>query len=303
MKIIAIISEYNPFHLGHLHQINEIKKIFKNENIIIISIMSGNFIQRGEPSIIDKFKRCETALNNGINLCFEIPVQVSLSSAEGFAYGAIKILHELKLIDFICFGCEIPDENKLNIIADTLISVNKNDLKKYLDLGFSFPKSQELMISEKFNDINLTNFIKSPNNILGIEYLKSIKILNSPIKIIPIQRIGGNYNDTFLHNQFSSASAIRNVLLDSKNDISILKNHIPEETYKILNEEYSNKNFINKEFMFKYIKYKLMTNKNIHKIEDMNEGLENKFYSEILKSNSLNDLILNVKTQNMIWKN
>ena len=78
MKIIAIISEYNPFHLGHLHQINEIKKIFKNENIIIISIMSGNFIQRGEPSIIDKFKRCETALNNGINLCFEIPVQVSL---------------------------------------------------------------------------------------------------------------------------------------------------------------------------------------------------------------------------------
>ena len=297
MKIIAIISEYNPFHLGHLHQINEIKKIFKNENIIIISIMSGNFIQRGEPSIIDKFKRCETALNNGINLCFEIPVQVSLSSAEGFAYGAIKILHELKLIDFICFGCEIPDENKLNIIADTLISVNKNDLKKYLDLGFSFPKSQELMISEKFNDINLTNFIKSSNNILGIEYLKSIKILNSPIKIIPIQRIGGNYNDTFLHNQFSSASAIRNVLLDSKNYISILKNHIPKETYKILNEEYSNKNFINKEFMFKYIKYKLMTNKNIHKIEDMNEGLENKFYSEILKSNSLNDLILNVKSK------
>src|SRR5699024_1572753 len=91
--------------------------------------------------------------------------------------------------------------------------------------------------------------------------------------------------------------AIRNVLLDSKNYISILKNHIPKETYKILNEEYSNKNFINKEFMFKYIKYKLMTNKNIHKIEDVNEGLENKFYHEILKSNSLNDLILNVKSK------
>lgn len=297
MKIIAIISEYNPFHLGHLHQINEIKKIFKNQNITIISIMSGNFIQRGEPSIIDKFKRCESALNNGINLCFEIPVQISLSSAERFAYGAIKILHELKLIDYICFGCEIPDEDKLNIIADTLISINKNDLKKYLDLGFSFPKSQELMISEKFNDINLTNFIKSPNNILGIEYLKSIKILNSPIKIIPIKRMGGNYNDTFLHNQFSSASAIRNVLLESKNDILILKNHIPKETYRILNEEHLNKNFINKELMFKYIKYKLMTNKNIHKIEDVNEGLENKFYNEILKSNSLNNLILNVKSK------
>lgn len=297
MKIIAIISEYNPFHLGHFHQINEIKKMFKSEEISIISIMSGNFIQRGEPSIIDKFKRCESILENGINLCLEIPVQIALSSAENFAYGSIKILNELKIIDYICFGCEILDKNKLNTISDFLLTIDKNDIKKYLDLGLSFAKSQELIISEKFNDEDLTNYIKSPNNILAIEYVKSLKTLNSKIEIIPIQRLGGGYNETNLNNNFSSATSIRNTLLNSKNDISILKDHVPKKTYEILFNESLKNNFVYKEKMFKYLKYKLLLNKNIHKIDGVNEGLDNKFYQEILKSNSLNELILNVKSK------
>lgn len=297
MKIIAIISEYNPFHLGHLYQINKIKKLFKNQNISIISIMSGNFIQRGEPSIIDKFERCETIINNGINLCLEIPVQISLSSAENFAYGSIKILDQLKIVDYICFGCEIPDKNKLNTISNFLLTIDKKNIKKYLDLGLSFAKSQELIISENFNDPSLTNYIKSPNNILAIEYVKSLKILNSNIKILPIQRLGSGYNDISLNKNLSSASSIRNTLFSSKNDISILEKHVPKKTYEILLREFLNKNLIHKEKMFKYLKYKLLLNKNIDKIDGVNEGLDNKFYHEILKSNSLDELILNVKSK------
>lgn len=293
MKIIAIISEYNPFHLGHLYQINYLKKLFGNEKVLIVSIMSGNFIQRGEPAIIEKFKRCETVLNSGVNLCLEIPIHITLSSAETFAYGTVKILNELKCIDYICFGCEDASKNKLNKISNALLSFKKEELKKFLDLGFSFAKSQELIIKEKFNDELLTNYIKSPNNILAIEYTKALKILNSKIKIIPIQRIGSNYNDTSLSKSFSSATSIRKFLKES-DDISILKNHLPESTYKILKKDST---FIDKEMMFKYLKYKILTNGNLNKIDGINEGLDNKIYHEISKSNSLNELILKVKSK------
>lgn len=297
MKTIAIISEYNPFHLGHVHQINEIKKIFGNEDISIISLMSGNFVQRGEPSIIDKYKRCEVILDCGINLCFEIPVHISLSSAEGFARGAIKILNELNIVDYVCFGCENPNVEILEKLSQKLISLDSHDFKKYSNLGFSFPKIQELIISDSFEDASLSNFMKFPNNILAVEYLKSIKILNSPIKIIPIKRVGNNYNDTFLGSEISSATSIRKILSNYRNDISILKNHLPNEMYKNLKTEFLNRNIVNKELMFPYIKYKILTMKNLHKIQDVNEGIENRFYEKILVSDSLDSLILNVKSK------
>jgi len=296
VKVVAIISEYNPFHLGHLNQIEQIKKIFHPEELVIISIMSGNFIQRGEPSILNKFERCKSAIKNGINLCLEIPVHISLSSAEKFSYGAIKILDSLKCVDYICFGCEIPNEEKLNLISNILIESNKINYSKYLNKGYSFAKVQELMVHEKSKDENLTNLMKSSNNILAIEYLKSLKILNSRIKPILIQRIGSNYNDTSLNKLFSSATAIRNIL-NTKSDINIIKNHVPEKTFKVLEKSSIKGCFVNKEDMFPYLKYKLSISKNLSKISGVNEGLDNKFYTEIHKSNSLNELILNVKSK------
>lgn len=296
MKVVAIISEYNPFHLGHLNQIEQIKKRFYPEEPIIISIMSGNFIQRGEPSIINKFERCKSAIKNGINLCLEIPVHISLSSAEKFSYGAIKILNSLNCVDYICFGCEIPNEEKLNLIADILIESTKINHSKYLDKGYSFAKVQELIVLEKSKDENLINLMKSSNNILAIEYLKSLKILDSKIKPMPIQRVGGNYNDKSLNKIFSSATSIRNIL-NNKSDIDIIKNHVPKETFEILEKSSLKGCFVNKEDMFPYLKYKFLTNTNLSKIDGVNEGLDNKFYTEIHKSNSLNELILNVKSK------
>lgn len=297
MKTIAIISEYNPFHLGHVYQINKIREMFKDEDITIISLMSGNFVQRGEPSIIDKYKRCEVILDYGINLCFEIPVHISLSSAEGFARGTINILSKLDVIDYICFGCEDPDMEILEKISKKLISLDSNDFKKYSGLGLPFPKIQELIITDSFNDTTLSNFMRLPNNILAIEYLKSIKILNSSIKTIPIQRIYNNYNDICLGNEISSATSIRKVLSDYKNNTSILKNHLPSRMYETLKTEFLNQNIVSKESMFEYIRYKIMTSRNLHKIQDVNEGLDNRFYEKILNSNTLDSLILNVKSK------
>ncbi len=296
MKVVGIVSEYNPFHLGHLYQINKIKNHFKNEEVLIVTIMSGNFIQRGEPSIIDKFKRCTMALNSGINLCIELPVQYALSSAEGFAYGSIEILHKLGFIDYLCFGCEEPDKEKLTSISDFLISNNNENIKKYCNKGLSYANARAMLIEENFKDSSICNFIKSPNNILGIEYVKSLKILNSNIKILPIQRIGANYNDEFLNGEFTSATSIRNVSLNN-NNICSLKDYLPNYSYEILKQEHINNTLVSKEKMFEYIKYKLLTTGKIENIEDVNEGLENKFYKEILHSNSLNDLILNVKSK------
>lgn len=296
MKTVGIISEYNPFHLGHLHQINEIKKYFKGEEVSIISIMSGNFIQRGEPSIIDKFTRCDSILNSGINLCLEIPVHISLSSAEGFAQGTIKILNSLNCIDYICFGCEIPDKNSLNEIANTLIDLNDKSLGSYLNKGVSYAKAKELFIIDKFKNPYITKLIKSPNNILAIEYISALKRINSKIDIIPIQRIGGGYNDSDLNNKFSSATSIRN-LLNNNESISILKYHLPDSTFNILNKLKGKVPFVNKEHMFPYIKYKLLTKSGLNKIDGISEGLENKFYKEIMNADSLNDLILRVKSK------
>lgn len=296
MKTVAIISEYNPFHLGHLHQINKIKKYFQGEEVVVVSIMSGNFIQRGEPSIIDKFSRCEAVLMSGVNLCLEIPVHISLSSAEGFAHGSVNILNSLRFIDYICFGCEIPDKDALNAISDALISINDSSLDKYLKEGVSYAKAKELFITDKFKDKNISNLIKSPNNILAIEYICALKRLNSKIKTLPIQRVGGGYNDGELNSKFSSATSIRNTL-NRGEGISILKDHLPQSTFNVLNKLYGNTSFINKEHMFPYIKYKLLTKKGLDKIEGVSEGLDNKFYTEIMNANSLDNLILRVKSK------
>lgn len=296
MKVVGIISEYNPFHLGHLYQINQARNFFANEEVLIITIMSGNFIQRGEPSIIDKFKRCKMALNSGVNLCLELPVQYALSSAEGFAQGSVGILNKLGFIDYLCFGCEEANEEKLNSVSEFLISSDNELIKKYCNHGFSFPSARALAIEEHFKDPSITNFIKSPNNILGIEYVKSLKILNSKIKILPIQRIGANYNDEFLNGQFTSATSIRNALINNK-DMYKLKDYLPMYSYEILKDELLNNTLVSKSKMFEYIKYKLLTTGKIENIEDVNEGLENKFYKEILRSNSLDELIMNVKSK------
>lgn len=218
MKVLGIITEYNPFHNGHKYHIEQSKKMTGCD--AVVCVMSGNFIQRGEPAIINKFARSNIALHNGVDLVIELPLPFAMSSAETFGFGAIKILDSIGVIDCVSFGSEQGDIDSLKFIADILANEPneyKAELKKQLSLGLSFPVCRQNAI-EKYLEIhsnikrsfNLSTLLETSNNILGIEYLKALNRLNSSIKPYTIKRISNQYNSPELTGDVSSATAIRN---------------------------------------------------------------------------------------------
>lgn len=191
-NVLAIIGEYNPFHNGHLYHLNKSKEIAKSD--YTIAIMSGNFVQRGTPAIIDKWSRAKMALLNGIDLVIELPSIYSISSAENFAMGAIKILNSLKIVDKFSFGAETDDIEILQQFADILTDEPpefKSLLNHELSKGVSFPKARENALLMYLNDIRkYANILSSPNNILAIEYLKALNYTESELMPIAVKRVG-----------------------------------------------------------------------------------------------------------------
>ena len=162
LKTIGIICEYNPFHNGHIYHIKRIKEMFPESTLI--AVMSGNFTQRGSTSIIDKWSKAKSAIECGIDLVIELPVLYSISSAENFAEGAVKIIDSLKVVDYISFGAETADINSLSTIADILSEEPreyKNLLSNELKKGLSYPKARENVVKYKFGN-ELSNILKSP---------------------------------------------------------------------------------------------------------------------------------------------
>lgn len=296
--ITGIIAEYNPFHKGHEYHLKKAK--FDTNADGIICVMSGNFMQRGIPAIIDKWKRAEIAIQNGVDLVLELPVVYALSSAEHFAFGSVSLLNSLGIVDNLYFGSEEGSIDILQNIANTLVNEPleyKNLLKNHLDLGLPFHLSRANALNEYLNSNEVLNVLANSNNILGIEYIKSLIKLQSKIVPKTLKREGSSYNDIDLSSAYSSATSIRNHL--KENSLNELINVLPKASYDILCE-LSNANypFIFEEDMFKYIKYKLLTNENsLLKIPDISEGLDNKIFNEILNANSLNELILNSKSK------
>lgn len=299
MNITGIITEYNPFHNGHKFHLEESKKQTKSDGTICI--MSGNFVQRGGPAIIDKWKRTEMALSNGVDLIIELPTFYAVSSAEFFAKGAVSILNSLNIVNNLFFGSEIGDAKALSEIAKTLISEDErfqNILKENLSLGLTFAKAREKSLIEYLNSSEINNIITSSNNILGIEYIKAILKLNSSINPVALKREGSNYNDKSLSQTFSSATSIREVLKNTSN-IEDLKNIIPLESYEVFSKlQEQDYRFTFEEEMFKYIKYKIQTNcVNFNNLYEVTEGLDNKIIKEISSSNSLHEFILKIKSK------
>lgn len=299
MNITGIITEYNPFHNGHLYHLREAKK---NTNAdAIICVMSGNFVQRGGPAIIDKWKRTEMALNNGVDLIIELPTYYAVSSAEFFAKGSVSILHNLGTVNNLFFGSECGDVDKLTALSKILVNEDtqlKSLIKEHLAKGDTFAKAREKSLIQYLKDEEINKIITSSNNILGIEYIKSILRLNSTITPSTLKREGSNYNDKNLSNSFSSATAIRE-LLKNKNSLENLKNLIPKESYEIFSKlQDENYPLVFDEDMFKFIKYKIQTNCiNFNNLYEITEGLENKLIKEITSSNSYEDFILKVKSK------
>ncbi|NRT33542.1 putative nucleotidyltransferase [Clostridium beijerinckii] len=296
--LTGIITEYNPFHKGHEYHLINAKSDTNADGIVCV--MSGNFMQRGIPAIIDKWKRAEMAIKNGVDLVLELPLVYSISSAEHFAFGSVSLLNSLGVIDHLYFGSEEGNISILEDIAKVLVSEPlryKKLLKDNLDLGLPFHLSRANALKDYLNSNKLLDTISNSNNILGIEYIKSLIRLNSEIVPKTIKREGSLYNDINISASFASATSIRKHLKEkSLNDLADI---IPKASYDILlNLSSSKYPFIFEEDTFKYIKYKLLTNeRSLSNLPDVSEGIDNKILKEILRSNSLNELILNSKSK------
>lgn len=305
MKILGIIAEYNPFHLGHKYHL-ELSKLNTKANYTV-AIMSGSFVQRGEPAIVDKFSRAKMAILSGVDLVIELPFIYSGQTAEIFAKGAIQILDSLNSINYISFGSEYDDLENLKTISKTLIDEPEEFqiyLKESLSSGLSFPKSRVIALEKYFKNNNETLYkyinpiLSGSNNILAIEYLKELYFLNSNIEPIIINRKGNNYNDNELNNKFSSATSIRNSLLN--NEYDNVKKYLPKQSYEIINnfkEEFNNFNRI--ENYYSLLNYNfIINNLSIRDIFDIGEDLGNRFINNFEKVDDISDLIKLITNKN-----
>lgn len=301
MNIVGLITEYNPFHLGHLYHLKKSKEITNCD--YSISIMSGNFLQRGEPAIVDKWSRAKMAIKSGVDLVIELPFVYACQSAELFSYGAVKVLNSTNSINSIAFGTEDTDLYNLKLISKVLIDEPLEfslNLKQYLKSGLSYPKSRELALLKYFSDNNITlknieKSITSPNNILGIEYLKALKRLNSNIIPVNINRIGADHNDKNLSKNISSATSIRNTLLTEKN-LCRIKSTIPKETLELIKDN-DNFNFLNRYseiFLYKLLSTDFYNNEYI----DLDIDLKNRIVKNIKNFKNMEQFIELVSSKN-----
>jgi predicted nucleotidyltransferase len=235
MLVNGIIAEYNPFHNGHQYHMNVAKEHTGADYTIVV--MSGNFVQRGAPALLDKFKRAEMALRGGADLVLELPAYYAASSAEYFATGAVAILDKLGVVNHLCFGSECGDTETLKQIA-AILSQEPDEyvelLRDYMREGMSYPAARTTALLQyapsfsKYRDV-----FSSPNNILGIEYIKALLRRNSAITPVTTLRVGSDYHDIRLGIHQSSARAIREALKDEQ-PVSCLLNHMPENAYQIM---------------------------------------------------------------------
>ena len=220
MNVTGIIAEYNPFHNGHAYHLRESRRLTGADYIIVV--MSGNFVQRGEPAIIHKYARTEMALRSGADLVLELPVCYATGSAEYFALGSISLLDGLGCVDHLCFGSESGDLTVLRetatILAEEPLSYQEK-LKSFLQTGFSYPLARTRALAE-FGHSRAVSVLSRPNNTLGVEYIKALLHRKSDITPVTIPRMGADYHDVELHGEFCSASALRSALAGQPDCIS-----------------------------------------------------------------------------------
>lgn len=299
-KVLGIIAEYNPFHNGHLYHIK--KSIEETGASSVICVMSGNFVQRGNTSIVDKWTKTKMALANGVDLVLELPTIYSVSSAENFAEGAIRLLDSLKIVDTISFGMEAKDIASLNNIANVLYTEPKEYttiLEHELRKGVSFPKARENAVIMYLNDIKqYANILTGSNNILAIEYLKAIKKLKSKLNPIGIRREKVLYNDEIIIDDFASATAIRKMIATGQ--FSDIQKVMPKSSYALLADELRKGHYVLDLSKFqKEIIYNLrkMSVEEIAQLVDVSEGLENAIKNAANSSNNLVDFVNIVKSK------
>ena len=287
MKICAIICEYNPFHFGHWYHIQKAKELSGCD--AVLCIMSGNFTQRAEPTISDKFVRASMALHGGADIVVQMPTAYACSSAEIYALAGVKIANSFKNVTHLAFGCECPNFDLLkelaNYLADEPVEY-KEALKKYLDEGNSIVVSRQMAIEQlvkegKVSFSNITETIDTlhqPNNILALEYLKALKKTNSSIEPVFIERGCSEYHSEDINGKDTSATAIRSRLIKYEK-ASKVKKLMPKFSYNLLKADLNDFGLPSLDLFNDICMFSLKTSskEKIKNIYDVNEGLENRF--------------------------
>lgn len=307
MKVVGLITEYNPFHNGHLHHLNMAKKITGADYVVVI--MSGDFVQRGAPALLDKFSRTRMALSCGADLVLELPVSYAVSSAESFAFGAVSSLHHLGVVDTICFGSEEGSLPLLTLLAELLSKEPlpyQENLKEHLKAGLSFPAARAnalLSILPKNNTSyeDIQKILEQPNNILSIEYLKAIRRLNSPIIPVTIPRISSSYHQVDLGSSISSATAIREALFENS-DLSAIEGQMPEVAYHLLKEQFHTTFPICLDDFSLALNYKLLSDPTpLTAYGDLTPTLENRIKNHLKDFQNTTQFIALLKSKNLTY--
>ena len=285
MKTVGIICEYNPLHLGHQKQIDRIRQEF-GEDTVIICAMSGNFVQRGSPAIIDKSIRAQAAVMCGADLVLELPVTVALSSAEGFAAGGVSLL--APLCDVLCFGAETANKDILLNAAQALLSDDFPPLlRSELDTGKSFPAAREAALRRMGIE---SDILAQPNNILAVEYCKAILSQKASMEPFPIHR-QGSYHALSVDTENPSATAVRNLMLITHN----WKHCVPMNARPVLDGAKLHNIAAGERAML--AKLRTMTDAEFEALPYGSEGLWRKFMHACRRETTLEDILAATKSK------
>ncbi|MEC2053683.1 nucleotidyltransferase [Peribacillus psychrosaccharolyticus] len=304
MKAVGLVVEYNPFHNGHAYHVEQSRLASGAD--VVIAVMSGPFLQRGEPALVSKWARTEMALAAGVDLVIELPAPFASQNAEIFARGSISILEALGCSSF-CFGSE---DGSIDPFMEAYYFMTKQQssydaaLRTHLSSGNSYPKAASLAYQELSNGLKLVDLSK-PNNILGFEYIKTA--LHHSFDIIPatIKRIQADYHETQLGAQpIASATGIRKALAEKGSTISTIKQYVPETTAESLNRYIRTYGSLHTwEDYWPLLKYRLLSasSAELAEIAEMEEGIEYRLKSMVLHSTSFQDFMVKIKTKRYTW--
>ncbi len=275
MKITGVVAEYNPFHMGHEFQLKKARELSSCDGIAVV--MSGNYVQRGEPAIIDKFRRAEAAIYGGADIVIELPMPFSCQNAEMFADAAVKELNKIP-VNALSFGCENSDTKLLKNIARVQLSTEfGNKIKEEIKKGMSYPRAMSNIIKLLLGE-EAFNAAASPNNVLAVEYIKSTMKRNLKWDFVPVKRIGKAHNDTSFTGCFDSATAIRKTILNSAAKHT---KSVPLKSAEQLYRFYKDHGFNSFDNYLDLLHYKIIElgPYGLNDIYEVTEGLNNKVYS------------------------
>ncbi len=289
----GVVAEFNPFHNGHKHIVDTLKPNGENT---VTAVMSESFVQRGECACMSPYERTKAALSCGVDLVLSLPVPYATASAERFALGGVTVLGSLGCIDALGFGSECGDVECLTKCAKAITTDEFSPLlEKRLSEGLSFPDARQQALSDMYGDA-FAKVLSSPNDLLGVEYIKAIEKKNYSIKPVAIKRVGVSHDSEEVNVNFCSASAIRSFLKNGED----YKDFMPEESFKILNDAVSFGNapadFSKLENAIVY-KLRTMSVGDFKNIPDVSEGLEYRFFEAVRNSVALSEILEKVKTK------